>query len=127
MGRSLGPAVGGPMDRRPTSVVSPDRAIVRVTGPDEAHRLAFGDLSDFFNPFLDQFLREALRGGGAVWVSTEGPVVRGLLVYNHIEKVGSIFTRDRSVAEALFDLEDHRALFTDFPLSPRAEIYRIYG
>ncbi len=115
------------MDRRPTSAVSPDPTIVRVTGLDEADRLAFGDLSDFFNPFLDQFVREAFRGGGEIWVSKEGSVVQGLLVYDLIEKVGSIFTRDRSVAEALFGLEDHLALFTDFPLSPRTEIYRIYG
>ncbi|MGC2289743.1 MAG: GNAT family N-acetyltransferase [Thermoplasmata archaeon] len=115
------------MDRRltPSSDLSP--TVVQLAGAHDARSLVFGDLSEFFNPFLHHFVQEALGGGGEAWVAQQGSVVRGVLVYNVVEKVGSIFTRDRAVAESLFALKDHLALFSDFSLGPRTELYHIFG
>ncbi|MGA7861449.1 MAG: GNAT family N-acetyltransferase [Thermoplasmata archaeon] len=113
------------MDRRPIPLADPTPTVIPIRGPDEAQRLDFGDLSDFFNPFLHHFVREALRGGGEVWVSREGSAVSGLLIYNVVERVGSIFTRDTRVAETLFGVKDHAALFSEFPLGVKPETYHI--
>lgn len=101
-----------------------DRRITRLDRPPGD---GFGDLSDFFNPFLTHFVREAFRGGGQVWVSRSGSIVDGLLVYNVVERVGSIFTRRRAVAESLFRVPDHLALFSDFPIGNRSETFWVLG
>ena len=109
------------------SLGSPALPVSPIIGLHEARRQDFGDLSDFFNPFLHHFVREALRGGGEVWVSKGDSTVNGLLIYNMVEKVGSIFTRDTRVAETLFGLKDQAALFSEFPLGAKPETYHIYA
>lgn len=113
------------MEGYPSAPSAPRVEDGRVRRLDDFTGRDFGDLSDFFNPFLTHFVREALRGGGQVWGSCPGPVVDGLLVYNVVERVGSIFTRDRSIAETLFGVPDHLALFSDFRLGNRTETYWI--
>jgi RimJ/RimL family protein N-acetyltransferase len=98
-----------------------------VAEVEEVDSLSIGDLSDFFDPFLVHFMKEALRGGGEVLVSTEGPYVSGIFTYDDDEKVGSIFARDRSVAETLFRRRAPLAAFSDFALAPGAEAYDIFG
>jgi RimJ/RimL family protein N-acetyltransferase len=103
------------------------KSIQPVTGPDEADRLEFDDLSDFFNPFLHHFVREALRGHGEVMVSRQGANINGLLIYNIVERIASIFTRDREVAESLFGTRESLATFSDFSLTARTETYHVYA
>ena len=101
--------------------------IKAVTELGEARQLVFGDLSDSFNPFLPRFVREALLGGGEVWVSREDSAANGLLLYNVIEKVGSIFTRDARVARRLFEVKAAGAFFSEFSLSTKAEMYPVFA
>jgi GNAT superfamily N-acetyltransferase len=108
---------------RPSS--APSRLPYRISGKDEAEGLVFDDLSDFFNPFLGLFVREALRAGGEVWVLKENGMVDGLLLYNGVEKLGSVFTRDAAAADSLYGLKEGAALFTEFPPSAKAEIYHV--
>jgi GNAT superfamily N-acetyltransferase len=91
----------------------------------EVSALRLGDLSDFFNPFLRHFVEGALGAGGEVWVSIDGGKVNGLLLYNHVEEVGSIFTRVRSVAESLYGLKKRAAMYSDFPLGASVETYLV--
>jgi GNAT superfamily N-acetyltransferase len=111
------------LSSRPLSATSPPP--LQISGKDEAGELVFADLSDFFNPFLGLFVREALRGGGEVWVSKEHGVVNGLLLFNGVEKLGSIFTRNPAAADALYRLKEGAALFTEFPPSAKAEVYHV--
>jgi len=105
---------------RTSSLIRLDAAVAPEARP------AFGDLSDYFNPFLPHFVTAALRGGGEVWTSTAGSGVEGLLLYNDVERMGSIFTRNPSVAEQLFALKEPVAMFSDYPLAPRTEVYHVY-
>ena len=98
---------------------------LRIAGPDEARGLVLGDLSEFFNPFLDRFVRDAVRGRGEVWVSKRDDVTDGLLLFNALEKVGSIFTHDPTVAETLYRLKEGVALFSEFPLGAKPEMYHV--
>ncbi len=115
------------MDPQLTPSLSSRFDIKAVTELGEARQLVFGDLSDCFNPFLPRFVREALLGGGEVWVSREDSVVDGLLLYNVIERVGSIFTRDARVARRLFDVKAAGAFFSEFSLSTKTEIYPVFA
>lgn len=123
-GRNAGSTPGGPMDQLPTT--DPGRSVQRLDDLAGARTLAWGDLSDFFNPFLIHFVEEAFGGGGEVWVTQVDSTVDGLLIYNRVERLGSIFTRDRRVAEVLFGLKEHLALFSEFPLGTKTEVYHIY-
>lgn len=98
-----------------------------MTSAEEIPGSGFGDLSEFFNPFLNRFAREALRGGGEVWLSKESLTVKGLFLYNTVERVGSIFTRDGTLAAAFFGVKDRASLFSEFPLGTKPEIYHIYA
>ena len=102
--------------------VGPGSALTQVGRTDD---LTFGDLSDFFNGFLEHFVAEALRGGGEVWASKSEGLVDGLLLYNDVEKIGSIFTRSEARAEELFALKDPLAVFAEFPLAPTSETFHV--
>ena len=93
----------------------------RLTVPAE-----LGDLSQFFDPFLSQFVRDALASGGEVWVTRASGRVDGLLLYQESERVGSIFTRSRARAEELRAFRQPLAVFSDFPLTPSIEVYSIW-
>ncbi|MFZ0830109.1 MAG: GNAT family N-acetyltransferase [Thermoplasmata archaeon] len=114
------------MSARPVPSPDWDPTVVRLEDSPSSALPAFGDLSDFFNPFLSHFVRAALHGGGEVWVSRSGPSLDGLLLYNEVERVGSIFTRNPSVAQVLFGLKEHVALFSDFPLAARTEVFQVF-
>lgn len=115
------------MDLRRTSSVDPASGPVLVSSLEAVPAGGFGDLSEFFNPFLDRFVREALRGGGEVWLSKENGTVKGVLLYHPLERVGSIFTRDEVQASVLFQLKESAYLFSEFPLGIRPETYLIYS
>lgn len=124
---ATGPLSEGSMEASSTPLQGPLRNIERLGDPESLALLATSNLSDFFNPFLDHFARTAIRGGGEVWVSKAGPSVEGLLLYNHVERVGSIFTRDPTIAEALAGLKERMAVFSEFPLGARTEVYYLYS
>ncbi|MGA8303636.1 MAG: GNAT family N-acetyltransferase [Thermoplasmata archaeon] len=103
------------------------RVIRGVTGPEQVDTLAFGDLSDYFNPFIGHFMKEALRCEGEVQVSLSGSEVDGVFVYHEVDKEASIFTRDRALAETFFALRDHVGVYSEFEIGPRPEIYDIHA
>ena len=107
--------------------VAPAAELRVVTRAEEVDGLRIGDLSDFFNPFLPLFMKEALRCGGEVCTVGADREVSGLFLYHDVEKEASIFTRDRRIAEALFGHRGQVAVFSDFELAPGAEAYDIYA
>ena len=102
----------------------PVRTLIAV---EEVDSLSVPDLSDYFNPFLQHFMKEALRAGGEAVVSLDGGEVNGIFTFDVVEKVGSIFARDRWVAEGLFRRRDRLAIFSDFSFAPGAEAYQIFS
>jgi RimJ/RimL family protein N-acetyltransferase len=93
----------------------------------EVAELALDDLSDWFNPYLPYFLRETLRSGGEVTVSSAGGAVDGLCLYNPTERVASIFTRSEEIARAMFERRSGISVFSEAALGPIAESYRVYS
>jgi GNAT superfamily N-acetyltransferase len=122
-----GRATQASMNPRLSPTTEPVPRVVAINTLAEAGQLKFGDLSAYFNPFLDHFVREALRGKGEVWVAQEGSTVGGLLIYNVEEKVGSIFARHEAQADTLFALHDPAAIFSEFPLGAKPETYHVYA
>ena len=78
---------------------------------EEVRALRLPSLSEWFDPFLPLFMRDALRCGGEVQVAEEEGEVRGVYLYTPAENTGSIFTRLRGVAGRFLTLH------------PRSEVY----
>ncbi len=93
----------------------------------EVDELAVSDLSDEFGPFLSHFMRETLRAAGDVRLARVGPDLKGVYLYDPVERVASIFTRTAAVAETLFALRDHLSVFSEFPLGPPRERYDVFS
>jgi RimJ/RimL family protein N-acetyltransferase len=89
--------------------------------------LRFGDLSDFFNPFLRHFAEETLRSGGELWVTERDGTVEGLLSGLPEFRLGTVFARGRPTTERLAAERPSWWLFADVPLGPDAEPYRLYA
>jgi GNAT superfamily N-acetyltransferase len=100
------------------------RAVVRS---DDVDSIPLGDLSEFFDPFLRHFMKEALRCDGEVYASTSHGQVDGIFLYHDVEKEASIFTRSRPVAEVLHRIRPQVAVFSDFELEAGSEVYQIYA
>jgi GNAT superfamily N-acetyltransferase len=92
---------------------------------EEVDALPIGDLSDFFNPFLRRFSRDALSAGGEVFVSPAHGESRGLYTVDPVERVAAIFTREREIAETFFVLHDNLSVYSDFPLASAAETFDV--
>lgn len=107
---------------------SPEQSVpVRsITALEEADALLLNGLSEWFDPFLVHFVRQALRAGGGVLVAGDRATPAGILIDDPPENVASIFTRSRPVAEALRDRVESRWVFSELPFEPRGETYRIY-
>jgi len=84
-----------------------------------------GHLSEYFDPFLPHFIADTLRCEGEVLVSTVGGRVDGLFLFNPVERIGSVFTRDLALAEAFSRSRRGIGVFSEFPLVPTAEVYDV--
>jgi ribosomal protein S18 acetylase RimI-like enzyme len=90
-------------------------------------RLTIGDLSDWFNPFLEHFVRETVRSGGEVFLAIEGPVVQGIYLHDEAEGSASVFTRLPAVANAFYRLREGVGVYSEIPLGAPHENYDIFS
>jgi sarcosine oxidase subunit beta len=79
----------------------------------EVDALTLPSLSDWFDPFLPLFLRDALRTGGRAEVAIIDQRVRGVYLTSPVETVGSVFTRVRAVAEHYLTTMGPGGLYAD--------------
>jgi glycine/D-amino acid oxidase-like deaminating enzyme/RimJ/RimL family protein N-acetyltransferase len=86
------------------------RRLERVS---EVDHLRWSPLSEWFDPFLPLFARDAIRTGGTVEVMEEGDTVRGLLLAGTSEGVASGFTRQRRVADRFLDRADAGGIYLE--------------
>jgi GNAT superfamily N-acetyltransferase len=100
------------------------RPLARV---EELASTELGDLSDFFTPFVVPLVAEALRCGGTAAVAEHDGRIDGVFVGHETERLGSVFTRSRAIAEECFAQHDSLAIFSDFPMGPRPELYHVYA
>ena len=86
------------------------------------------DLSPWFNPFLRSFAQETVRCGGEVrTVRDDRGVVEGLSVWDPIERVATVFTRSRAIAERVVRERGSYGVFCDFSFEDVAEPYDIFS
>jgi len=93
--------------------------------PADLDALDRADLSPWFNPFLRYFASEAWRCGGNVRVVREAGAVVSLMVSDPVERVASVFSRSRSIAEAWVRERGSLGMYSDFPFEPRGEVFEI--
>jgi GNAT superfamily N-acetyltransferase len=84
------------------------------------------DLSPWFNPFLRQFAHDAQRCGGDVRVIREAGAIAALMVSDPVERVASVFSRSRSIAEAFVRERGPYGMYSDFSFEPSAEVFDIF-
>jgi GNAT superfamily N-acetyltransferase len=98
-----------------------------LTDSRDVGTLVLEDLSDWFMPHLPHFMREAMRSGGEVTVSSTNGTIDGVFLFHPSEHVGSIFSRSQAIAQAFFLLRDGLSVYSEVDLGPPAEVYRIYS
>jgi len=84
-----------------------------ISTPDEIGGLRIPPLSEWFDPFLRYFLRDALRSGGMAEVAEFRGTALGIYLEGGGEGIGSIFTRIRNVAEGFRARHRGHAVYTE--------------
>lgn len=101
-------------------------SVRRITELSDLQSLQIGSIS-FFDPFLKQFALETMLSGGEVHVAQHvDSNVGGMLLYDDVEKSGSIFTSSREMLDSLLKLKEKMAFFSELQLGLRKENYLIY-
>ena len=98
-----------------------------LSGIEEVDGLRWSPLSEWFDPFLRLFAKDALRTGGNVEVAEEGGLVRGLFLFGSSEGVGSGFTRTRRVAERYLDRMERGGLYLEEPWRSGGEPVEVFA
>jgi GNAT superfamily N-acetyltransferase len=93
----------------------------------EVADLERADLSPWFNPFLSHFARETERCGGEVRVLRAEGAVAGLVISDPVERVATVFTRSRSIAETAVRGRGPYGMYSDFSFVPSAEPFAIFS
>jgi len=128
-GTSPPPAGAAPLgDSSPTpSGASAGIRYRHIFGVGEVDELRWTSLSEWFDPFLRLFAKDALRVGGTVEVAEEGGLVRGLSLFSSSEGVGSGFTRTRTVAERYLEQMEPTGLYLEEPWRGGGEPVEIFA
>ncbi|HZY71322.1 MAG TPA: FAD-dependent oxidoreductase [Thermoplasmata archaeon] len=93
----------------------------------EIARLRFTPLSEWFDPFLPYFARDAVRTGGGVEVGESEGKVRGVLLSGSAEGVASGFTRVRRIAERFLEGVDVGGIYLEEPWRAGGATVEIYA
>lgn len=99
--------------------------LINRTPWDDGADLDRADLSPWFNPFLSHFAADARRCGGEVRVIRDDEAVTGLMVSDPVERVGSVFSRSRAIAEPFVRDRGPFGLYSEFPFEPSGEVFDI--
>ena len=89
--------------------------------------LELPSLSDWFDPFIRQFLRDALRCGGEGRMMRTGTAIEAVYLYHPVENEATVFARDPRWTRTVRAARPTRALYSDFDLDGSAEPYSIYA
>jgi GNAT superfamily N-acetyltransferase len=90
-------------------------------------RLARTDLSDWFQPFLPTFARQAVGCGGRAALARHGDEIEGLLLTDPLERTASVFARRAHVVRALARETAGAAVYAEVDLGDRAERLGIHA
>lgn len=110
-------AVGSMIDLLPTG---------RLGAPGDAD-LPAADLSRWFNPFLSYFAQETVRSGGEVRLVRYGEEIVGIVLSDPDERLGTVFTRSRSLAETLVGDRGPCGFYCDVAISSPREVFDIFS
>ncbi len=112
----------------PALPVGPGRPLVSVAGPEPLAGYSLTGLSDWFDPFLPEFVRDTLRCDGTVTLALSATgAVEGLRIYHPEEGLGSIFSRSSDVAEAMRAERPDGAFFCELELAAPSERFELFA
>jgi glycine/D-amino acid oxidase-like deaminating enzyme/RimJ/RimL family protein N-acetyltransferase len=112
----------------PTHPAAGDRFHHRLlSGINEVDRLRWTPLSEWFDPLLPLFAKDAIRTGGRAEVAEEDGLVRGLSLTGSSEGVGSGFTRTRAVAERYLERMEPGGLYLEEPWRAEGEPVELFA
>lgn len=120
---SLPESVGAASFAQPAEEVR-SRVLHRL---DEIDLLRWSPLSEWFDPLLSLFAKDAVRTGGSVEVAEEGGVVQGLLLFGSSEGVASGFTRQRRLAEQYLERIGEGGVYLEEPWRPGGEPVEVFA
>ncbi|HXW67576.1 MAG TPA: FAD-dependent oxidoreductase [Thermoplasmata archaeon] len=120
-----GPRARGPSwPAGPPRAEEPSRVLRRI---EEVDGLRWSSLSDWFDPFLGLFARDAIRTGGRAEVVEEDGLVRGLLLVGSSEGIGSGFTRERRIAQRYLEPTESAGVYLELPWRPGGRIVEVFA
>lgn len=97
-----------------------------VSSLDEVDKILLPSLSDWFDPFLPLFMKDAIRCGGGVQIAEgEEREARGVYLLSPAEKTESIFTRTRCVAEHFLGLHNQLETYSEQEWRPGGDTINI--
>lgn len=99
----------------PPLVTAGDVRVRTLSSVDEALALPLPPLSEWFDPFLPQFLADAIRTGGSAEVAEVAGRPLGVYLFSPVEGIGSVFTPSRRVAARLLAHRPPGGVYSDRP------------
>jgi sarcosine oxidase, subunit beta len=94
---------------------------------EEIERLRLTGLSEWFDPLLPLFAKDALRTGGRVEVAEEDGTIRGVSLFGSSEGVGSGFTQVRRLAERYLARMGPLGVYLEEPWHTGAEPVEVFA
>ncbi|MGC8581814.1 MAG: GNAT family N-acetyltransferase [Thermoplasmata archaeon] len=87
-------------------------------------------ISRFFNDFIDGYIESNIKSKNILWVSLDKDnIINGLLIYDMIESVGTIFTESYEAFNALYEkVPSNGNVFSEIYIQNiKHEVYHIYS
>jgi glycine/D-amino acid oxidase-like deaminating enzyme/GNAT superfamily N-acetyltransferase len=110
----------------PVPINDPETSYRTISSFDDVDGLNLPNISDWFDPFLPLFMKDAIRCAGEVQIAESAEKeVGGVRFVIPTERTVSLFTRTRTVAEHFLDLPSHGEIYTEHEWVPGGDIIHI--
>jgi GNAT superfamily N-acetyltransferase len=87
-------------------------------------------ISGFFNDFIDKYIESNIKSKNLLWVSLgKGNIINGLLIYDMIESIGTIFTESYEAFNLLYEkVPQNGNVFSEiYVQNIKHEMYHVYS
>jgi len=87
-------------------------------------------ISRFFNDFIDKYVESNIKSKNLLWISLDTDnIINGLLIYDFIESIGTIFTESHEAFNVLYEkVPQNGNVFSEiYAHNIKHEMYHIYA